>query len=187
MRQEELEQYIQAYGKDLFSFCRAVTRSPQEAEDLYQDTFLKLYEIGEQVVITKNPKSYLMGIAVNRYRNERRKLSVRRRIAGVWQSVEEMDEDIAADVRLLEEEVVVREECAAVRGAVNALPDRYRLPVLLFYMEELSLAEIAAVLKLPEGTVKSRLHRAKQILRQKLGALVAEELPQAGKGAWSEK
>ena len=48
------------------------------------------------------------------------------------------------------------------------LADKYRLPMLLFYMEELSLAEIAAVLKLPEGTVKSRLHRAKKILKQKL-------------------
>ena len=119
-------------------------------------------------MIEKNPKSYLMGIAVNLYRNYKRKLSVRRRIAGVWQSVEEIDEDIPADARLLEEEILVREECRAVRGAVKTLADKYRIPVLLFYMEEMSLAEIAAVLKLPEGTVKSRLHRAKKILKQKL-------------------
>lgn len=168
MRQEELEQYIREYGKDLYSFCRSVTRNLEEAQDLYQDTFLKLYEIGDRLVTLNNPKSYLMGLAVNLYRNEKRKLSVRRRIVGVWQSVEEMDTDIPEDARLLEEEVIAREECRIVRSAVQSLADKYRLPVLLFYMEELSLSEIAFVLRLPEGTVKSRLHRAKRILQQML-------------------
>lgn len=168
MRQEELEQYIREYGRDLYSFCRSVTWNLEEAQDLYQDTFLKLYEIGDRLVTLNNPKSYLMGIAVNLYRNEKRKLSVRRRIVGVWQSVEEMDTDIPEDARLLEEEVIAREECRIVRSAVQSLADKYRLPVLLFYMEELSLSEIASVLRLPEGTVKSRLHRAKRILQQML-------------------
>lgn len=44
MKQEELENYIDMYGRELYSFCCCVTRSCQEADDLYQDTFLKLYE-----------------------------------------------------------------------------------------------------------------------------------------------
>lgn len=55
-----------------------------------------------------------------------------------------------------------------VRSAVGKLPDKYRIPVLLFYMEELSISDISSILKLPEGTVKSRIHRAKKILKQKL-------------------
>ena len=168
MRQEELEQYIYDYGKDLYSFCCSVTRSREEAEDLYQDTFLKFYEIGEKLVIETNPKSYLMGISVNIYRNYKRKLSIRQRIAGTQQSVEEMEIEPVSDARLTEEKVIVQEESRLLRGAVRQLPDKYRLPVLLFYMEELSLTEIAAVLKLPEGTVKSRLYRAKKMLKQKL-------------------
>ena len=168
MRQEELEQYIYDYGKDLYSFCCSVTRSREEAEDLYQDTFLKFYEIGEKLVIETNPKSYLMGISVNIYRNYKRKLSIRQRIAGTQQSVEEMEIEPVSDARLTEEKVIVQEESRLLRGAVRQLPDKYRLPVLLFYMEELPLTEIAAVLKLPEGTVKSRLYRAKKMLKQKL-------------------
>ena len=79
-----------------------------------------------------------------------------------------MDTDIPEDARLLEEEVIAREECRIVRSAVQSLADKYRLPVLLFYMEELSLSEIASVLRVPESTVKSRLHRAKRILQRKL-------------------
>ena len=188
MSQEELEQYINAYGKDLFSFCCSVTRSRQEAEDLYQDTFLKLYESRENLVIEKNPKSFLMGIAVNLYRNYKRKKSIRKRIMGVPWSVEEMTTgnglcvlskaatgssagfpvDIPTQSRLVEEQIVLQEECALVRRVVQTLPDKYRIPILLFYMEELSLKEIAAVLKLSEGAVKSRIFRAKKILKQKL-------------------
>lgn len=168
MSQEELEQYIYAYGRDLYSFCCSVTRDSREAEDLYQDTFLKLYEIRENLVMENNPKSFLMGIAVNIYRNYKRKRSIRQRIAGVEWSVEEMVTDIPAEGQLTEEQIIIQEECQLLRGAVKKLPDKYRIPVLLFYMEELSLAEISRILKLPEGTVKSRIHRAKKILKQKL-------------------
>ena len=65
MSREELEKYIYAYGKDLFSFCCLVTGSRQEAEDLYQDTFLKMYEVREGLSVEKNPKSFLMGVSVN--------------------------------------------------------------------------------------------------------------------------
>lgn len=168
MSQEELEQYIYAYGKDLYSFCCSVTRDCQEAEDLYQDTFLKLYEIRENLVLEKNPKSFLMGIAINLYRNYKRKRSIRQRIVGVEWSVEEMVTDIPAEGQLTEEQVIMQEECRMLRSAVRKLPDKYRIPVLLFYMEELSLTEISQILKLPEGTVKSRIYRAKKILKQKL-------------------
>lgn len=77
MKQEELENYICTYGKDLYSFCCCVTRNRQEADDLYQDTFLKMYELSDSLVILTNPKSYLMGVALNLYRNYKRKLSVR--------------------------------------------------------------------------------------------------------------
>lgn len=82
MKQEELENYIDTYGRDLYSFCCCVAGSRQEADDLYQDTFLKLFELGERMVIRTNPKSFLMGVALNLYRNGRRKLSVRQRILG---------------------------------------------------------------------------------------------------------
>ena len=57
MKQEELENYIYTYGKELYSFCCCVTRNCQEADDLYQDTFLKMYEMADQIVIMTNHKS----------------------------------------------------------------------------------------------------------------------------------
>ncbi len=172
MKQEELENYIYTYGKELYSFCCYVTRCRQEADDLYQDTFLKIYELGEKVVIRSNPKSFMMGVALNLYRNQRRKLSLRQRITGVRVSADEVVDNIASEERQAEELAVAAEERRIVREAVVQLPDKYRIPVLLCYMEELPMAEIAALMHVPEGTVKTRIHRAKKILRERLEDLL---------------
>ena len=164
MKQEELELYMDT--------CCCVTRNRQEADDLYQDTFLKVYEMGEKLEITTNPKSYLMGVAYNLYRNIKRKRSVRQRIVGVCVPLDENAERIPLDGQLTEDLMISREECRIVREAVRKLPDKYRLPILLFYMEELSQAEIAAMLRISESAVKTRVHRAKNILREKLEGLL---------------
>ncbi len=167
MNHKELESYLQIYGKDLYSFCCSITRNRMEAEDLYQDTFLKLYELGDRMEIRSNPKSCLMAVSVNLYRNYKRKLAIRKRIAGSPQPVEEASELPSKELGA-EEMLVQKEEQQMVLDAVKELPDRYRLPILLFYMEELPLAEISKMLKLPQGTVKSRIYRAKKILKLKL-------------------
>lgn len=167
MNQKELESYIYAYGKDLYSFCCSVTYNRQEADDLYQDTFLKLYDMVDDLVIEKNPKGFLMSVSINLYRNQKRKFSIRQRITGTEISIEEAV-DIPAKEQMTEEKVLMHEQCHRVREAVKKLPDKYRIPILLFYMEEFSLAEISRILNLPEGTVKSRIYRAKKILKQKL-------------------
>lgn len=162
MTQEELENIIYAYGKDLYSFCCSVTRNIQEAEDLYQDIFLKLYEMKETLLIRKNPKSFLMSVSVNLYRNYKRKRSIRQKIIGAECSLEETVFDIPAREGLTEEQILLQEKSQIIRNEVKKLPDKYKIPILLFYMEELSLKEICQILKLPEGTVKSRIYRAKK-------------------------
>ena len=72
----------------------------------------------------------------------------------------------------IETEVLRAEERWQVQCAVDALPEKYRVVVLLYYMEELPLAQIASVLRVPEGTVKSRLYQARKLLRQQLEVLL---------------
>ena len=172
MKQEELENYIYTYGKELYSFCCCVTRNRQEADDLYQDTFLKMYETADQLVIMTNPKSFLMGVALNLYRNYKRKLSIRQRITGISVSMDEIAESIPFEGLETEDMVISHDECQIVRMAVAKLPDKYRIPILLYYMEEFSQAEIAAVMQISDSTVKTRIHRAKKILREKLEGML---------------
>ncbi len=162
---EELEQCIQCYGTDILSFCRYLTGSVWEAEDLYQDVFLVAMKRLPAIEGTQNVKSYLLGAAVKIWANQKRKYAWRARIAPQSELLEETVDscESASDP---EETFLAGEERRIVRRAVSELPDRYRIPILLYYMEELSVREMAKILGVSENTVKSRLHRARRQLAQ---------------------
>lgn len=82
MNKEQLNECIMLYGKEVFSFCRQIAVSHEEAEDLYQDTFLKAMELSEKIKYEENPKSYLISIALRLWKNKKRKFAWRDRIAG---------------------------------------------------------------------------------------------------------
>ena len=82
MNEIQLEQCINEHGKDVYAFCSQLTRNVQEAEDLYQDTFLKAVELAGRIDFGKNPKSYLISIALRIWKNRKRKYAWRKRITG---------------------------------------------------------------------------------------------------------
>ncbi len=169
MTKLELEQCINEYGKDIYSFCRQLTCNRQEADDLYQDTFLKAVEQREKLDKNGNLKSYLLGIAMRIWKNRKRKYAWRNRIAPVERLVEERDDDVAIGMEAsLEDTFITNEEAKVVKSVVDKLPGKMKVCVLLFYMEGLSTPQIAAVLRIPEGTVKSRLYQARKQLEKEL-------------------
>lgn len=169
MTKQELEVCIQMYGRDIYSFCRQLTNDRQEADDLYQDTLLTAVERLERIDFGSNPKSYLLSIAIRLWRNRKRKFAWRRRIADIRPMMEEQSVNQVEETEgSPEEKVLGREEEATVRQAVNRLPERLRIVTLLYYMEALSTKQIATALKIPKGTVSSRLHQAREFLRQEL-------------------
>ena len=168
MNVTELEKCIELYGKDIYAFCRQLTYSRQEAEELYQDTFLKAMELLYKINAAENPKSYLLSIALRVWKNHKKKYACRKRIADMDSLSEEMQDAEEAASYSLEEEVLAKERASEVQKAVRQLDDKHRLPVYLYYMEGLPLQEIASVLKIPKGTVKSRLYQARESLRNML-------------------
>lgn len=165
MNKQDLEACIGQYGRDIYTFCSYLARNLQETEDLYQDTFLKALELEDKLDFQQNPKSYLLSIALRIWKNRRRKFAWRRRIATACPEQEEQ----AKIPRDSPEETLLREEEQwAVRAAVTHLPEHLRLPVLLYYMEEMPTKQAAALLGIPPGTVLSRLHRARKLLKKEL-------------------
>lgn len=175
MNYEELEACIRDYGKDIYSFCRQLTRDRQEADDLYQDTFLKIVEIRDRLDFESNPKGYLLSVSVNLWRNRKRKFAWRKRITGPEVPIEDTVLEIPSGEEPVEEQMITREQKNLVRRAVEALPEKYRMPVLLFYMEELKISEISGILEVPQGTVKSRLYKAKKVLEKELEVVLNEK------------
>ena len=172
MTTEELEKCIQEYGTDVWKFCRQVTPNRIEAEDLYQETFLKAMEQIDKIDSGRNPRSYLISIALCLWKNKKRKYAWRNRIADMRSYGEEAAwaREIfpEMEVGVMENEMITREERRMVRQAVAELKERYQIPVLLYYMESFSIEEISGILSIPRGTVKSRLHKARKLLEKEL-------------------
>ena len=167
MNKQDAEFYVTEYGKSLYSFCLYCTRNREAADDLYQETFLVALE-KDEIMREENPKSYLITIAMNLWRNRMRKAAWRKKIADVTFLGEEEFSQIADEGRSVEEEVEKKQEATRIRNSVLSLPEKQRIVILMFYMEEMSIEEIARVLKIPAGTVKSRMNKAKVTLKERL-------------------
>ncbi len=167
MKSDSIERYITEYGRDIYSFCMYTTRNKDDADDLYQQTFLIAYE-KDEIDEGKNPKAYLITIAANIWNNHIRKKAWRRKSADVIYLEDNDFERLKDDARSVEEEVVSSDEEEAVRRVVRNLPEKQRIVILMYYMEEIPIKDIASALGIPEGTVKSRLNKAKEILKERL-------------------
>ena len=167
MNKQLLEHYIEAYGTDIYSFCIRLTQNRELAEELYQDTFLAMCE-KEDWKEEGNVKSYLLGITIKLWQNRKRKFAWRKRIAAeIPLSKEQGLEAFSADENL-EQHMVSKEEQEAVWKAVYKLPEQLRIVILLYYMEDFKVAEIAEKLSLYISNVKSKLMRARRYLKQEL-------------------
>ncbi len=171
---QELEQIIEIYGKSIYSFCLQLTRNNNATDDLYQETWLIACRNIKKINHSENVKSYLLSVAIGIWKNQKRKYAWRNRIA----PQEELFENTAIEKLDVEQDGLTyyleEERDKAVNEAISKLDDKYRIPILLFYMEEMSLKEIAGALNIPEGTVKSRLSYARKWLEKELEDYINE-------------
>ncbi|MFT3984011.1 MAG: RNA polymerase sigma factor [Lachnospiraceae bacterium] len=154
---------VDEYGSSLYRFCRSLTYSKEDAEDLFQETFLRALEQPEKLNTSDNPKSLLFSTAFFLWKSWKRKYARRKRLA----PLEPFDDSVESDINL-ENSYLIQEENKLVRKLADALPDKFRIPVFLYYTMEMKVSDIADVLNLPAGTVKSRLSKARRLIRDGL-------------------
>ena len=169
MEKERLAQIIAAYGSDILRFCRITTGSSVEGDELYQDTMLVLLEKQSKLDRSQNVKAYALSVAVKLWKNRQRKVARRLRLVP-QESLEELTQRgiQPGEAPSPEETLLQKSQTEVLRELIRQLPEGYRLPLQLHYSADLPVKEIAKLMKLPESTVKTRLRRAKEQLRQKL-------------------
>lgn len=178
MTRQEFIDLLEREGTGVYSFCRMLAGSREEGEELYQETMLLATERLSKIDITKNPKSFLISLCVGIYKNNRKKAARRQRIAPVGELTEELSSVIADKGETPEEAYLRLEEEEIIRRETKKLPEHLRIPVYLCYTAQLSVEEIGKMMHIPKGTVKSRLHKARMIMKKKLEDYGYEE----GKG-----
>lgn len=152
--------YERTHGP-VFRFLLSMSADRTAAEEALQETFLELIRHPQGYDPSRGQiRPYLLGVARNKLR---RHFSTVRR-------VEEIPEDSAAETLDPFEDLDRAERAAALRLAIDSLPESYRETIVLCDLEELSYEEAAAVLGTAVGTVRSRLHRGRALLTKKLAA-----------------
>ena len=178
------ETLVRAYQDRLYAFGLRLTGSPRDAEEIAQDTFVRAYRALARYpsdrVAALRVRAWLFQIAVNVARNRARGIKVRETTVGAPADDGSTFEP-ADDPRLGPEAVVERDESRdELARMLAALPERYRVAVVLRHVEELRYQEIADVLVQPVGTVKANVHRGIALLRRALAAPASTGAPLSG-------
>lgn len=163
--------YIARYQKKLYNFCLKLTKDRFRADDLFQDTWAKAIEKRDQYKESFSYEPWLMSICVNLYRDFYRRNRLTSKLFQMFTQTEVMETTLSSirdPHRTIEEQVLQKEKNGQLKKALDDLDDKYRLPLIFYYYNEYTYVEIAEVLSIKEGTVKSRISTAKQKLKERM-------------------
>ena len=175
-----LKQLLSEYGTELYQFCYRLALNKADADDLYQDTFLKAMQLGHKLVRSDNGtdwqsikdanrknRNFLMGIAANLWKNQWRKKKIRQSLSIDAYTPDELPLKSNEDMEANYEQQELFQE---LQRSIDALPEKLKLVICMYYTADMKIDEIAKNLHIPKGTVNSRLHLAKKQLRKRLEA-----------------
>lgn len=158
--EEDFAAMVNRQSRTMFRVASSLLRNPYDAEDAVQEAFLKLYRTGGWRRI-ENERAFLARtvwrVALDRLKS-----------LGVDQDVSAME--LAAAGKSPEEQAAEQYERDLLRQMIDALPEDLRRPLVLSAIEEMTSVEVAAVLDIPEGTVRTRLMRARTELKKRFEA-----------------
>src|ERR1700704_5025215 len=171
--EDAFPEFVRRYRNQITRYIYRMTNDYDGAVDLAQETFMRVYRAAGRYQTTHAFSTYIYRIATNLAISELRKRKRRRLVSltGLLSSddgQEPRDFDAPDERPLQDISLVDSERRAVIKRAIATLPDKYRAPLVLRDVEGKSYDEIAAILSTSEGTVKSRINRARNFLRDKM-------------------
>ncbi|HKQ85443.1 MAG TPA: RNA polymerase sigma factor, partial [Candidatus Acidoferrales bacterium] len=172
-KDEAVESLVKEHARLAYRIAYAVLRSHADAEDAVQETFLRVLRYGGRLASVENPKTWLARIAW-RVAVDKSKRQRRRNEVGLNRDDENFRE-IASDAISADAAMQSAGIGAALEKVIATLPTKLREPLILSTIGEMTPREAATVLGINEAAVRSRVFRARQILREKLAGIVARK------------
>jgi RNA polymerase sigma-70 factor (ECF subfamily) len=165
------EVLVRRHERRVFGLVFRMLGNRQEAEDVAQEAFLALHRHGHRFRGEARFSTFVYRVAANAALNRRRSLGRRRSREEALAHRQDAGDDLPSTPRDPEDAASGGEIQLRVQAALLGLPHDLRMAVVLYDIEGQSYGEIAQTLRIPEGTVKSRIHRARTALRDRLKAL----------------
>jgi RNA polymerase sigma-70 factor, ECF subfamily len=163
--QDAIEIFVRQYETDVFRLALSILGDPAEATEVMQETFLSALRALPSYQEKQSLKAWLYTIALNHSRSYLRKRKVIERLKTTLTSIFQTETQKQTSP---EDTVIQNEKEAALWRSLNGLDERHRIVVILRYFHELSVTEISDILSVNEGTIHSRLHTAREKLRDAL-------------------
>ena len=180
-QQRDFEELALPYLRSLYRVAIRLSADQQDAEDLVQDTYIKALQAFPSLREPEKVRPWLWQIlsraAIDRSRRKRREVYVGdlEDLDGFSLYHKIRDEDPFPYSDRLHQDFLAQFRDEEVNRALLALPEEYRLPLVLFYVEELSYRELAEVLECPMGTIMSRLFRGRKMIERELWEYAKEK------------
>lgn len=171
--EEAFASLVKKYRVKVFNLAFSLTRDRDTADDLAQEVFIKAYFALPRFELRSEFGTWLYRIAINHVRDFLRKTSRMRRL-----SIDEIKEgSIPQEDETMKREKEQSEEqrTKIVRRAIQVLPEKHQVILILRDIQGLSYEEITKILRISPGTVDSRLHRARKLLRKKLAPFLSQK------------
>lgn len=148
-----IDQYIHDYGKRLYGLCTVLCANSYEADDLYQETWLKVVKNISKYDTCQAFEPWLTTICVNTYRNLLRRIA-RSPVFNTFTTEEK-------DTLLHSIPAPEGKDYSSLYTAIDGLPEKLRVTVILFYFRDMDINSVVSVLGISPGTVKSRLNKTR--------------------------
>jgi RNA polymerase sigma-70 factor (ECF subfamily) len=152
---------LEHYESRVYRLCRAILRNPGDAEDAAQESLIRIWKALPRFDGRAALSTWIYAITRNRCLTA---LERRRDMHSLSDTAIELEADAASAIVERDTE----DPMALLREIAGELPERYRRVLILFYYEERSVSEVASLLAIPEGTVKTNLHRARALMLERL-------------------
>lgn len=163
-----MEQIVDMYKDDVYNLCFRLTYSRHDADELFQDTWLNVIR-GASRFNDRSFRNWVYTICINKYRDRYRKEKRRKSmVADNFRDGKTKEHAMSLLVSDDNVEKTIEEKFVSsmLMSKIEMLDEKYRMPIKLFYFENLKYSDISEICSIPEGTVKSRISTAKDRLRK---------------------
>jgi RNA polymerase sigma-70 factor (ECF subfamily) len=167
--EEAIDMLVDKYKNPLYKLCYHLSEEKFDAEDLFQETWIRVIKNLKRYDCDRAFRTWLFSICINLYKDKYRKKKRWLSVIKEYFSDEDKDhemENASDEYPLPEEKLISNMEKGKLRKNLSMLEDIYRIPILLYYFKDISYNDMAAILQIPVGTVKSRLNYARGKLKK---------------------